>query len=104
MLLLIFVITSSCLKSPPHPETHSSGCGGQGKFEDANRIYARAIAIGDSTSEPPGPEMVDWLNNRALLLVREVNIQRSHNNHALHHFPRLSDSRVVIALCSNSEL
>lgn len=58
-----------------HPTTSHlllAMCMKQGENEDADSLYARAIEIGDGSPGPPDPEMVRWLNNRALLLVKRV--------------------------------
>ncbi|CAN0523111.1 unnamed protein product [Ectocarpus sp. 8 AP-2014] len=40
----------------------------QGKYDDAEPLYVRAIAIGEKVLGPEHPDLAVWLNNRAGLL------------------------------------
>ncbi|CAN0453882.1 unnamed protein product, partial [Ectocarpus fasciculatus] len=40
----------------------------QGKYDEADPLYLRAIEIGEKTLGPDHPGLATWLNNRAELL------------------------------------
>ena len=44
----------------------------QGKFEEADSLYLRAIEIGEKTLGPDHPDLATRLNNRAGLLRKQV--------------------------------
>lgn len=51
-------------------------CFCQGLYDEADSSYTEAIAIGERSLGPSHPEVAGWLNNRALLLVRQVRLGR----------------------------
>ena len=57
----------SCIVYPPHIK---------GKFEDADLLYMKAIAIGDEALGPDHPSVAEWLNNRAAVLMEQVRAVR----------------------------
>ena len=44
----------------------------QGKFDEADPLYLRAIEIGEKTLGPDHPDLATLLNNRARLLQQQV--------------------------------
>lgn len=47
----------------------------KGKLEEADALYARAIAIGEEGLESDrDPDLASWLNNRGLLLEKKVSL------------------------------
>lgn len=48
----------------------------QGKRDEADPLYARAIAIGEKVSGPNPPGLAVWLHNRAVLLKSQVGAKR----------------------------
>lgn len=45
----------------------------QGKLDEADTLFARAIAIGeDGLGSDDDPDLASWLNNRGLLLQKKV--------------------------------
>lgn len=49
----------------------SSRCA-QGKYDEADRLYARAISIGEKRPGPVHPVIAGWMENRAILLGKMV--------------------------------
>lgn len=41
-------------------------------YDDADALYARAIAIGKTTLHPDHPEVIEWLNNRKMALKKKA--------------------------------
>ena len=48
----------------------------QGKFDEADPLYLRAIEIGEKTLGPEHPSLATTLNNRAGLLEQQVRFAR----------------------------
>lgn len=42
----------------------------QGKYDEADQLYVRAIAIGENALGPEHPDPAAWLNNRAGAVLR----------------------------------
>ena len=48
----------------------------QGKFDEADPLYLRAIEIGEKTLGPDFPDLAAMLNNRAVLLKAQLRAVR----------------------------
>lgn len=67
--------SAGCIVQPAVNTT----CRGQGEYEEADLHYTRAIEIGERILGPQNLDLAGWLNNRAVLLEKQVTTE---------HFPR----------------
>lgn len=59
----------------------------QGRYDEADPLYLRAIEIGERTLGPDHPDLAKWLNNRAGLLESQVRVNKlSWNCRRVHIF------------------
>lgn len=47
----------------------------KGKYDEAERLYLKAIAIGEKALGADHPKVAEWLNNRAKLLQGLVRVE-----------------------------
>ena len=65
MCLQMFLKDGCGYSDVPQLHKRAALVSSRGKYDDANPLYLRAIAIGEKTRGTDHPDLATWLNNRA---------------------------------------
>lgn len=67
----------------------------QGKHDDAEVLYIRAITIGENAIGPDNPDIAVWLNNLGLLRREQV-MERAKNNQSTRYLSLSAAESIIL--------